>query len=87
MTLSLAKATGVNSQEFVNIRRGALLHDVEKRIFGVVDMWDALTSDRPYRKAREESKALEYICTQSARHFDPEIVEIFLRVKPWMCIS
>ncbi len=50
------------------------------RIFAVVDVWDALTSDRPYRKAWTEKKALEYIREQSGRHFDPTVVEAFLRV-------
>jgi PAS domain-containing protein len=54
------------------------------RIFAVVDVWDALTSNRPYRKAWEESEALEYIRTQPGQHFDPKVVEIFLRIRPWM---
>ena len=48
------------------------------RIFAVVDVWDALTSDRPYRKAWTSKKALEYIREQSGKHFDPKIVEVFL---------
>ena len=50
------------------------------RIFAVVDVWDALTSDRPYRKAWPEEKALEYIQEQSGKHFDPKVVEYFLRL-------
>jgi PAS domain S-box-containing protein len=57
------------------------------RIFAVVDVWDALTSDRPYRKAWKETEALEYIRNQSGQHFDPKVVEVFLRVKPWMSNS
>jgi PAS domain S-box-containing protein len=48
------------------------------RIFAVVDVWDALTSDRPYRKAWQENKVRDYIREQSGRHFDPKIVEVFL---------
>jgi len=48
------------------------------RLFAVVDVWDALTSDRPYRKAWSEIKALEYIRQQAGLHFDPEIVKTFL---------
>jgi len=48
------------------------------RIFAVVDVWDALTSDRPYRKAWTKEDALEYIREQSGKHFDPQVVEIFL---------
>ncbi|MDI6770392.1 MAG: GAF domain-containing protein, partial [Anaerolineales bacterium] len=48
------------------------------RIFAVVDVYDALTSDRPYRKAWPEKKALNYIREQSEKHFDPQVVEAFL---------
>jgi HD-GYP domain-containing protein (c-di-GMP phosphodiesterase class II) len=48
------------------------------RIFAVVDVYDALTSDRPYRKAWSREKALAYIQQQAGLHFDPEIVSAFL---------
>jgi PAS domain S-box-containing protein len=48
------------------------------RIFAVVDVWDALTSDRPYRPAWPEDKAREYIRAQAGTHFDPQVVEAFL---------
>jgi len=47
------------------------------RIFAVVDVWDALTSDRPYRPAWEKQKAMDYINEQSGKHFDPKVVEAF----------
>jgi HD-GYP domain-containing protein (c-di-GMP phosphodiesterase class II) len=50
------------------------------RLFAVVDVWDALTSDRPYRKAWPDKKALDHICKESGKHFDPEAVKLFLRV-------
>ena len=50
------------------------------RIIAVADVWDALRSDRPYRKAWPEKKALEYIREQAGQHFDPQVVEVFLRV-------
>ncbi len=52
------------------------------RIFAVVDVWDAITSDRPYRKAWSRRKALAYIRGQSGKHFDPKVVEIFLKHLP-----
>jgi putative nucleotidyltransferase with HDIG domain len=52
------------------------------RIFAVVDVWDALSSDRPYRKAWPQDKVLQYIREQSGKHFDPHIVEIFLKTAP-----
>jgi putative nucleotidyltransferase with HDIG domain len=50
------------------------------RIFAVVDVWDALSSDRPYRPAWPEEEATAYICAGSGKHFDPCIVEAFLEV-------
>mgnify|MGYP000137061488 FL=1 len=49
------------------------------RIFAVVDVFDALTSDRPYRKAWSRDEALRYIHEQAGRQFDPKVVEVFLR--------
>lgn len=49
------------------------------RLFAVVDVWDAITSDRPYRKKWSRQQALDYIREQSGKHFDPEVVGIFLR--------
>lgn len=48
------------------------------RIFAVVDVWDALSSDRPYRKAWPTKKTVKYIKEESGGYFDPEIVEKFL---------
>ena len=50
------------------------------RIFALVDVWDALCSDRPYRKAWPEDKVRSYIQEQAGKHFDPHIAEIFLKV-------
>jgi putative nucleotidyltransferase with HDIG domain len=49
------------------------------RVFAVVDVWDALNSQRPYRKAWMRKETLEYIREQSGRHFDPQVVKAFLR--------
>ena len=152
LTEKLARKLGFDENELVNIRRGALLHDIGKigvpdsilfkpdqltdeewvimkrhprlaydmlspirylhraldipychhekwdgtgyprglireqiplvaRIFAVVDVWDALTSDRPYRKAWSKEKVLEYLKAESGIHFDPEVVEAFLKMK------
>jgi putative nucleotidyltransferase with HDIG domain len=48
------------------------------RIFAVVDVWDALRSDRPYREGWTEEKTLEHIQSESGKHFDPQIVEVFM---------
>ena len=49
------------------------------RMFAVVDVWDALTSDRPYRPAWSEEEALKYIREQSGKHFDPSTVDLFFK--------
>ncbi len=150
MTLRLARAMGMGEAELLQVRRGALLHDIGKmgipdtillkpgelsetewvimrrhpayayemlspisylrpaldipychhekwdgsgyprglkgegiplaaRIFAVIDVWDALTSDRPYRPAWPEAKARLNIREQSGKHFDPKVVDVFLR--------
>ncbi len=151
MTVRLARAFGLGEQAIVQIRRGALLHDMGKlgvpdaillkpgrltnaerkvmlrhpqyayemlspiaylslaldiprchhekwdgsgyprglageeiplaaRLFAVVDVWDALTNNRPYRKRWPQKKTLDYILDQSGKHFDPRVVEVFLRL-------
>ena len=151
MTLELAKAIGMTEQELVNVRRGALLHDIGKmgvpdpillkagpltdeewvlmrkhptyafellskiaylhdaldipychhekwdgtgyprglkgeeiplaaRIFAIIDIYDAVTSDRPYRKAWSRQQALDHIRGQSGSHLDPEVVQAFLKM-------
>jgi len=50
------------------------------RLFAVADVWDALTSDRPYRPAWSKEEALIFIREQSGSHFDPQAVDLFFRV-------
>lgn len=50
------------------------------RLFAVVDVFDALTSDRPYRTAWSRAKALEFIREQAGHWFDPKVVDLFLEV-------
>jgi putative nucleotidyltransferase with HDIG domain len=149
LTLKLARQAGIADERLVDVRRGALLHDIGKigipdsvlrkpgplndeewvvmrthpvlayemmsavpflrtsadipychhekwdgsgyprklageqipftaRLFAVVDVWDALTSDRPYRKAWDDQKAMDYIKEQSGKHFDPYVIDLFL---------
>jgi HD-GYP domain-containing protein (c-di-GMP phosphodiesterase class II) len=47
------------------------------RIAAVADVFDALTSDRPYRSADPPHRGYEYVVGQSGSHFDPEVVEMF----------
>ena len=152
MTLRIAQEMGIKEEEFVHIRRGALLHDMGKlgvpdnillkpgpltdeewgimkrhpqlayemlypieylrpaldipychhekwdgtgypqglkgeeiplaaRIFAVVDVWDALNSDRPYRPAWTREKVREHICSLSGTHFEPNVAEVFLKME------
>jgi len=50
------------------------------RIFALADVWDALTSDRPYRKAWNTEKTIDYLREQSGRQFDPDLVERFIDI-------
>ncbi len=51
------------------------------RLFAIVDVYDALTSDRPYRKAWTKKKTFTYIREQSGTHFDPAVVDAFLAMQ------
>jgi len=53
---------------------------IAARIFSVMDVWDGLISNRPYRDAWSRKKAAEYIASQSGKHFDPDVVKVFLEV-------
>lgn len=57
-------------------------HDIPlpARIFAIVDVYDALTSDRPYRRAWSHQEAIKHICSESGKHFDPEVVEAFVQI-------
>ena len=148
-TLLLAKIMGIEDKHMINVKRGALLHDIGKisisdsilnktgplseeewnsmrkhpqyayqllskikylkdaldipychhekwdgsgyprglkgeaipkvaRIFAVINVWNALISDRPYRPAWSQEKALKYIQDQSGIHFDPQVVKVFI---------
>jgi HD-GYP domain-containing protein (c-di-GMP phosphodiesterase class II) len=50
------------------------------RLFAVVDVWDALRSDRPYQNGWPEDKVLEHIRSLAGTHFDPEAVDLFFQV-------
>ena len=50
------------------------------RIVAVIDAYDAMTSNRPYRKALDAEKAIEELCKCSGKQFDPKIVNIFVEI-------
>jgi PAS domain S-box-containing protein/putative nucleotidyltransferase with HDIG domain len=51
------------------------------RAFAVVDVWDALTSDRPYRPAWSWDRTFAHIRAEAGHHFDPAVVEVFLALQ------
>jgi putative nucleotidyltransferase with HDIG domain len=53
---------------------------IAARIFAVADVWDAITSDRPYRQGWSREEALKYIQEQSGKYFDPQVVKEFFRL-------
>ncbi len=52
------------------------------RIVAIADVFDALTSKRPYKKAWTEQEALDFLREQKGRHFDPGLVDLFLEQMP-----
>ena len=50
------------------------------RIFSIIDVYDALTSDRPYRKAWLREKTIAYISEELGKHFDPRVVDTFIKL-------
>jgi PAS domain S-box-containing protein len=50
------------------------------RLFAVVDVWDALSSDRPYRPAWTPETVINYLKEQSGIQFDPDVVDVFLQL-------
>ena len=51
------------------------------RIFAIVDVWDALISDRPYRKAVPQDEVKQRIKADAGKHFDPHVVRAFLELQ------
>lgn len=64
--------------------RGLRAHEIPlaARIFALVDTWDALRSERPYKPAYSEIQSLQIITTEASRQFDPAVVTTFLRLLP-----
>jgi putative nucleotidyltransferase with HDIG domain len=52
------------------------------RIFSIIDVWDALRSNRPYRKAWSVKKTIAYIQEQAGKSFDPKLVKRFVEIIP-----
>lgn len=55
---------------------------IEARLFAPVDVWDALSSNRPYRRSWPDSKIREHIRSLAGSHFDPAVVDAFLSLPP-----
>jgi HD-GYP domain-containing protein (c-di-GMP phosphodiesterase class II) len=51
---------------------------ITARIFSIVDVWDALRSDRPYRAGWPDEKVMDYLRAEAGKHFDPEVVKAFM---------
>jgi HD-GYP domain-containing protein (c-di-GMP phosphodiesterase class II) len=48
------------------------------RVFSLVDVWDALLSDRPYRPAWSKESVLDYIHARAGEQFDPRLTPVFI---------
>ena len=53
------------------------------RIFAIVDIWDSLLSNRPYRSAWKLDRVKDYILSESGKHLDPQVVEAFTQLEDW----
>ena len=51
------------------------------RIFAVIDVWDALSSNRPYRSAWSKGKIKKYLLKEAGKHFDPKVVDAFIKLE------
>lgn len=62
---------------------------IEARIFAVVDVYDALRTERPYKNAMSHDRSCEIIADESGKHFDPQIASAFLDVRQlqWSALS
>jgi len=57
------------------------------RLFTIIDVWDALSYDRPYRRAWPRQQVIDYVRDQSGALFDPQMVEAFLDVAPYRSVA
>ena len=57
---------------------------IEARIVAIADVFDALTSIRPYKKAWEVQAAVDLLQSEKGKHFDPELVDLFIAQLPAM---
>ncbi len=55
---------------------------LEGRIAAIADVFDALTSERPYKSAWPIEQAVDYMLAQSGQHFDPKLIDVFMRCLP-----
>jgi putative two-component system response regulator len=53
---------------------------LQARIMAIIDVYDALVSERPYKEAFSHEKAMEIIMGESGEHFDPHIAEVFYSI-------
>ncbi len=54
---------------------------ISARIVAIADVFDALTSKRPYKEAWSVEKAIEYIEGEAGKHFDPELVKLLVKIR------
>jgi response regulator RpfG family c-di-GMP phosphodiesterase len=54
---------------------------IAARLFAIIDVWDALSSHRPYRAAWPASKIYQHIMQSSGTHFDPDLIPVFLKLQ------
>jgi cyclic di-GMP phosphodiesterase len=53
---------------------------IQARVFAIADVYDALRTERPYKSALPHDQVVSMICEESGRHFDPDLVDVFLTI-------
>jgi putative two-component system response regulator len=61
---------------------GLKQHDIplHGRLIAIVDVYDALVTERPFRKSFTHNEAIDIIAQESGKHFDPKIAEVFVEL-------
>ncbi len=86
MAVAMAREAGLSREDIAAVTVLALVHDIGKeipapcRIIAVVEAYNAMTSERPYRKALSHEEAISEIKRCSGTQFDPQMVDYFLKL-------
>jgi HD-GYP domain-containing protein (c-di-GMP phosphodiesterase class II) len=78
-TIPLCHHERWDGQGYPNGKKGEEI-PIEARIFAVIDAWDVMTNDQPYRKSLEVDQAVEFLKSGKGSQFDPKVVDAFFEM-------